>query len=105
MIIREQKQRHAHISSLFSLFCSNTTLTQKERKRDTHREKKEEEKIFNVVIFSLFDFHYDDVGLLNANVNENVYASLSYDDDDRKIENANDVFDHVMNEIDYVFLI
>lgn len=61
--------------------------------------------IFNVAIFYLFDFHFDDVVLSNVNVNENVFASLSYDDDDRKIENVNDVFDRVMNEIDYVFSI
>jgi hypothetical protein len=34
-----------------------------------------------------------------------VYVNLFCVDDDRMIENGNDVFDHVMIVIDYVFLI
>lgn len=60
--------------------------------------------MFNVEIFSLFDYyHYDDDDLLSVNVIviDYVCVNLSSDDDHANV-NENDVYGHVMILIDYV---
>lgn len=61
--------------------------------------------MFNVEIFSLFDYyHYDDDDPLSVSVIETVCANLSFDDDHANVNvNENDAYDHVMILIDYVF--